>query len=386
MLMDPILPVLVALALFALVMGILFIRVGIPLVLAHLATGLLLGPHALGVITELEMVEQLGEVGLVILLFFLGMEMSVTRLVRNWRISVGGTVIQIALSTITVILAGAFLSWPLERSVLLGFVVSLSSTAVVLPILKQEGEVGTPTGEDVLGILLVQDLAVVPMVIVIGTFQEVATSLSRVAVQVGASVVLIGLVIALGRGYRLPTLRMRLIEEHEEMQVFAAFVACFGMATLTAVLGLSTAMGAFVGGILVAEGRKTGWVRPALEPFRVLLMALFFVAVGALLDLSFLFENIWIVFLLVAVALLSNTAINAGILRVLGRPWRSSFYGGALLSQIGEFSFVLAALGLQAGVITEFSYQTTLAVISLSIAVSPLWIWTVRRAEGMLPV
>ena len=169
------------------------------------------------------------------------------------------------------------------------------------------------------------------------------------------------------------------IGDEDRMQVFAAFIVCFGMATLTAFLGLSTGMGAFVGGILVAEGRQIGWVHSALEPFRVLLVTFFFIDVGAMLDLSFVAGNAGVVLLLVLLALLTNTVVNAGAFLLLGRDWRSSLYGGALLAQIGEFSFVLAAVGVQAGMISGFGYQTTLAVISLSLVASPAWIGAARR-------
>lgn len=378
MFMDPVLPALVGVVFFALLLGILFGRLRLPLVLAHLATGMLLGPHALDLLPGSEIVEQLGEIGLVVLLFFLGMEMSVGRLVRNWRVAVGGTLVQVLVSVAVVYGVGRVLGWPLERSVLLGFVVSLSSTAVVLPMLKEWGETRSPIGEDVLGILLVQDLAVVPMVIVVGMFQETAVSVPRLGLQLGGAALAIGLVVALARGYELPLPRLRFVDENVEMQVFAAFLVCFGMATATALLGLSTAMGAFLGGILVAEGRQTRWVRSALEPFRVLLMAFFFIGIGALLDFGFLADHLLEVGLLVAVALVLNTVVNGAILRGLGRRGWESLYGGALLSQIGEFSFVLAALGAQIGVISGFAYQTTVAVICLSLAASPLWIRAVR--------
>jgi CPA2 family monovalent cation:H+ antiporter-2 len=168
------------------------------------------------------------------------------------------------------------------------------------------------------------------------------------------------------------------LRKDHEMQVFAAFVACFGLALLTGLLGLSAALGAFVAGILVTAARETQWVHLSLGPFRVVLVAVFFVSIGMLLDLVFLREHWITVCLLVAVTFLANTFINAIAFRSLGRNWNQSLYGGALLSQIGEFSFVLAAVGLEADLIAYTGYQITLAVIFLTLLLSPGWIALVK--------
>jgi CPA2 family monovalent cation:H+ antiporter-2 len=174
---------------------------------------------------------------------------------------------------------------------------------------------------------------------------------------------------------------MALRRDHE-LQVFAAFAVCFGMATATALLKLSSAVGAFVGGILVANARETDWVRRSLEPFHVLLVAFFFVSIGMLVDLQFIRDNLGVVLLLAALAVVTNTVINTVIFRSLGRSWRNSLYGGALLSQIGEFSFVLAAVGLAARVISDYAYQATIAVIALTMLVTPAYIVAMGRLRG----
>jgi CPA2 family monovalent cation:H+ antiporter-2 len=167
--------------------------------------------------------------------------------------------------------------------------------------------------------------------------------------------------------------------------VFTALVLCFGLALITALLGLSTALGAFVAGILVGAAPDTEWVKQTLAPFRVVFVALFFVSVGMLVDLGFVRDEWPVVLLLVALVVVTKTLINAGVLRLLRDPWRQSFYAGALLAQIGEFSFVLAAVGLQAGLLEAFGYQLAVAVISLSLLASPPWIRLVRALTGHRP-
>jgi CPA2 family monovalent cation:H+ antiporter-2 len=154
------------------------------------------------------------------------------------------------------------------------------------------------------------------------------------------------------------------------------------MSLLTGVLGLSTALGAFAAGILVATARETQWVHRSLEPFRVVFVTLFFVSVGMLVDISYLASHSLQIGVLVMAAFLTNTVINAVILRWLGDSWRDTLYAGALLSQIGEFSFVLAAAGLQASIINQTGYQIVIQVIAVSLILSPAWIMLVKYLLG----
>lgn len=176
----------------------------------------------------------------------------------------------------------------------------------------------------------------------------------------------------------------RLRRDHE-LQVFAALLSCFGLAFLTGMLQLSTALGAFIGGMLVATARETDWVQHNLEPFRTLFVALFFVSVGLMIDPVFIANHWREIGLLVVAVLITNTFVNAGILRSLDISWRRSLLAGAMLSQIGEFSFILAAAGRQADIITDYAYQTTIAVISISLALSAPWIALVRRRVDRRP-
>jgi len=171
----------------------------------------------------------------------------------------------------------------------------------------------------------------------------------------------------------------RFIADDQEMQVFTALTICFGLAFLTGLLNLSAALGAFAAGVLVATSRQTEWVQRSLDPFRIVFVGLFFVSVGLLIDLRFVMDNWIVVGLLLFAALLTNTGINAVVIRFLGQDWRHSLYAGALLAQIGEFSFVLAAVGYKTEIISEYGYQMAMAVIALSLLLSPPWIMLFRR-------
>ena len=171
---------------------------------------------------------------------------------------------------------------------------------------------------------------------------------------------------------RLPFAK-RLRADHE-LQVFSALLLCFGLALISGELGVSTALGAFVAGLVVSSAKETEWVQGSLEPFRVVFVAVFFVSVGMLIDLDYVRENLVLLALLVVAVVLLNTALNAAILRLLGSSWRRAAYAGALLSQVGEFSFILAALGHTASILPDDDYRMIVALIAISLLLSPAWI------------
>lgn len=377
---DPLIPPLVGVVSVILVLGLLLQFLRQPQLVGYILAGMTIGPSGLGWLTDHTIIEHLGAVGVTLLLFFIGMEISPAQLIRGWRIALLGTVFQVLGSVALTWAIGAWLGWSLPRIVLLGFVVSLSSTAVVLKLLKDRGELTTKAGENVLLILLAQDLAVVPMLIIISLLGGEQPTREELAKQAVGAVIVFGLAaFVLSRErFHLP-FAARIRRDHE-LQVFAALLICFGLAFLTGMLSLSSALGAFIAGMVVASARETDWIHHALEPLRVVFVALLFVAVGMLIELDFILANWPQVASLVIAVLLTNTFINAGILRALGDSWPTSLYSGALLAQIGEFSFVLASVGLQAGIISGYSHQMTIAVIALTLVLSPAWIAATKHA------
>lgn len=375
---DPMLPIAVEIFLGILFIAILLRRLNQPHVVGYLIAGVLLGPHVLGLIDDQAIQERLGAIGVVLLLFFIGMEVSPKRLISRWKIAVIGTLIQICVSVGLAWLLGNWLDWPYGRSVLIGFVISLSSTAVVLKMLQDWNEIDTDTGQDVLGILLFQDMAIIPMLIIIGYLSGDRPDIGNLVWQGigGVFVIVLMLIILIKGSINLPLSRW--LKNDHEMQVFAALIICFGLAALTGLFGLSTALGAFVGGMLVGSAQQTQWVHHSLNPLRVVFVALFFVSIGTLLNLDFLIANWQLIGILVIAVFVTNSFLNALILRSLGETWKDSLYAGVLLSQIGEFSFVLAAVGFEAALISDYGYHLTIAIIAITLIVSPSWIATMR--------
>lgn len=380
--LDPILPSLAATALLLVAVGAVLRRYRQPSVIGYLIVGLLVGPHGLGLVEDIDVLDRLGHIGILFLLFFVGMETPIPKLVASWRILILGTAFQIAASVGAVFAVGMPLGWSVPRVVLLGFVISLSSTAVVLAVLRGLKEQDSRIGQLAAGVVIVQDVAVIPMLLTLGMLGGRKTDLTELALQVFGAILLVG--IAWWSLQRAP-MRMplaRFITGDRELELYMAFVLCFVLALVSGALGLSTALGAFIAGIVVSAVDEREWISRRLELFEVLLVGAFFVAVGAQIDLAFVSKHLATVVLLVAVAIGINTVINAAIFRASGATWREAAYGGALLSQIGEFSLVLAAVGLQSGIIEEFSYQMTIAIISLSLVVTPLYVKLWRRAHG----
>lgn len=376
--LDPIMPYLVGAILAVLVLGIFLRYIRQPYVIGYLIAGIILGPHGIAFVEDEALLGRLGAIGVVLLLFFIGMEVTPRKLIDNWKVAVIGTTLQIVISVGVVWPLGAYLEWPFERIILMGFVISLSSTAVVLKLLQDWQEFDSKVGQNVLVILLAQDLAIIPMLMILATMGDNHADAGNIwllligAIAIGSIVIYI----ALKETIRLPL--GKLLRNDHEIQIFAALAICLGLSLLTGLAGLSTALGAFVAGMIIGAAKETQWVHHSLESFRVVFVALFFVSIGMLVNLEFVQQHWAQISALVFLIIITNTFINGAILRALGDNWRDSVYAGTMLSQIGEFSFVLAAVGIQAHIISDYGYQMTVAVISISLLISPPWIMLVK--------
>ncbi len=376
---NPFLLKFVSIALGVVLVGLLLRMLKQTHVIIYIITGVVIGPHGLEVLTDTELIGSLGSLGLILLLFFIGMEISLEKLVSNWKMSVVGTVLQILMSVLAVSLLGKYYDWTLARVLTLGFVISLSSTAVIVKLLQDSGEIELPVGQNVLGILLVQDVLIVPMLIVLSYASGAPASALEVTLQIVGGLLIIGLLAYLLQKKKIKLPFHRFIKHDHEIQIFFAFGICFGFSAITGFFGLSTALGAFIAGIVVATAKSTTWFHESLFSLKVIFVALFFISVGMLIDIHFLWENLFIILSLVLVALTINNLINTLIMRSFKMNWSESIYAGALLSQIGEFSFVLGNLAYFNKIITDYGYQIIISVISLTLLLSPIWIGLSKR-------
>lgn len=379
--MDPLMPLIVGAVFCILVIGLVMAKFRQPPIIGYILAGILLGPYGFALIQDQAVIARMGEFGVILLLFFVGMEVPLATLLRHWFVSGAGTLLQISLSVGLTWAIGTFLEWPLSRIVLLGFVISLSSTAVVLKYLELRGQLQTRLGANLVGILLMQDIAVVFMLIAMQFLKGQRPSSLELGLQGVGCILSLALIIYLARKQHvhLPCSQGLCGKGNKEYEVFMAMLLCFGLALASGLMGLSAGLGAFLAGLVVASAKETQWVHESLNPFRVVFLALFFVSVGTQIDLAFIAANIPALMLLVVALFVTNTFINAAILRFLRIPWHESLLAGALLSQIGEFSFVLAAVGHGSSIISEYTYHMTISTIVFSLILTPLWAMLVER-------
>ena len=377
---DTLVAVVVSVALIALGCLALTHALGQPPFIAYMATGIIAGPSFLGLIHDHAVVQALGEFGLILLLFFVGMEIDLGFLVRTWRKVVVSTFLQIGLTVIALGLVGYLLGWECARIVLLGFVVSLSSTAIVLKYLESRGLMYTKIGSYVCGVLFTQDIAVGPMLVVLALMAG-SFSTSTIALQAGGILVL-GSIFYLLWTHPLPS-SWHLVCFLRDREHALFFNICVGiaMAGIAALFGVSVGIGAFLAGMLAAKHYAKPRILEQLESIKTVLLAAFFMSIGALVDVSFMVAHAGMVVVLASLVFSVNTAGYAVLFRLLRFPLRQSIYMAALLAQIGEFSFFVALAGYDLGVISAYAYQLTVLVIALTLVVSPLWIRFFRRLE-----
>ncbi len=371
---------LAVIALAALACGMVMQRLKQPPVMGYIVAGALLGPAGLRLAENREFIELLAELGVLMLLFLIGMELSLRAVREVWRLALAVTALQIAVGLGAMSALGALLGWPLPLTVLLGFVVALSSTAVAIKMLEEIGELRSRTGQITVGILVAQDLAVVPMMLIIGSLRGGAgfglAAVFKVALSLGFLALL---VLYLVRRERLRLPFARVVGQNRDLIPLAGLAFCFGAAALSGLLGLSAAYGAFLAGLVIGNSTSRRIMIRHTGPIQAVLLMVFFLSIGLLMDFAYIWENLGTVALIVLFVAVLKTALNIVFIRLLGQDWPRAFMSGVLLAQLGEFSFVLAALGLGAGVIAGEEYRLIVAVTVLSLLASPFWLATARR-------
>ncbi|MGL5083831.1 MAG: cation:proton antiporter [Microcoleaceae cyanobacterium] len=345
-----------------------------PALLGYLVGGIVIGPAGLGLIEELVQVETLAQFGVAFLLFALGVEFSFAELKKVQVISLGGGGLQIVLTIVLTTATAVLLGWITSpvQGIFLGAILSLSSTAVVLKCLMERNEAATPHGQVMLGILVVQDLALGLMLAVLPALDQ---PLEVIGLAVGRSLLLISLfalgAIAAGIWLIPPLLRFLAKTESRELFLLGTVTLCLGIALLTEHLGFSIEMGAFVAGLMISEVEYADQTLTYVEPLRDIFAALFFVAVGMLIDPVFLWEHLELILGLVLLVLVGKSLIVIPIVRLFGYPWRTAIIVGLGLAQIGEFSFVLASAGQTLGLVSRPVYLLTLGTTAVTLVVTP---------------
>jgi len=370
----------------AIVVVPLFQRLGLGAVLGFLVAGALIGPWGLGFIVAVEEIRQLAELGVVFLLFIIGIELKPSRLWVMRRSVFGLGTAQVLLTGIAITLIALTLGLEIRSAILVGFGLALSSTAFGLQLLSDKGELGVGYGRTALAILLLQDLAIVPLMALLPLLAQRDLSIIQdVELAALESVLIIVAVFVLGRLLLRPLLQL-VAGTRRNPEIFTAtgILLVLGAASLTEWAGLSMALGAFLGGLLLADSRYRHQIMADIQPFRGLFLGLFFMSVGMSINFGLLNQQGFLVVGLVGGLLLLKAALIWLLCRISGRSHTDSIKAALLLAQAGEFGFILFGLAHMLGVVEAELYQLLLLVAALSMAATPLLVKLAPWADRAL--
>jgi len=353
---------------------VLFIchRLGIPSIVGFLVTGLLIGPSALGIVRSIHDVEVLAEIGVILLLFSIGIEFSFRSLLRSKRLVMLGGTLQVLLTIALAYLVAIQLGQEPSRAFFIGCLIALSSTAIVLRVLQEKVEIASPHGRVVLSILIFQDIIIVPMMIFTPLLAgaEGHTGSSPLMLVVKALAVII--LVVLTARYLVPGILYQ-ITRTQSRELFLLSIVVIGMAVawLTSQAGLSLGLGAFLAGLVISESEYSHRALEGILPFKEVFTSFFFVSVGMLLDISFFLENPFLIAGGAVLVLFVKSGLAAGVALLLGMSSRAALIAGLSLGQVGEFSFILSRVGLEFNLIDGDLYQRFIAVSILTMGVTP---------------
>ncbi len=368
------------------VVNFLFTKIKVPPIIGYMLTGILAGPYVLSIIESHHEIELMAEIGVVLLMFTIGLEFSLKHLVKIRRIVFLGGLIQfIATAVVFLFISRTYeMSW--NSALFIGFLTALSSTAVVLKLLQERSELTSNYGRTVLGILIFQDLILVPLLLFTPLLSGEGGNFGNEILTLSIKTLAIMGFVYVGNKWLMPKiLHWIALTKNQELFVMSILLICLAVALLTSELGMSLAFGAFLAGLMISESEYSHNAFGHLIPFRDTFTSFFFVSIGMLLDLNFVIENISLVASTVIIVIVVKTLIAGGTGFILGHTFRGTVLVGLALSQVGEFSFILVKSGYSFNIISTFFYQLFLAVAIISMSISPFLInWSGFIANKLL--
>jgi len=368
----PLLQDILILLAFSVLIVFLLQRAKLPSILGFIITGVIIGPFGLSLVQGVEEVEVISEIGVILLLFVIGMELSLKKLAAIKKtVFIGGS-IQVGLTVLISAACYYFMGNSWNESVFIGFLFSLSSTAIVLKVFQDRNEMSTQHGKNALAILIFQDIIVVPMMlftpIIAGQSTNVTASILTLLFK-SAVVIIITIISA---RFVVPKLMYAIAKtNNKELFLLTTITICFAVAFLTSQAGLSLALGAFMAGLIISESEYSHQATSIILPFRELFISFFFISVGMLLNLNFFFGHIGIILLLVLVVLIVKSLVAALAVAVLKYPPRTVLITGLSLFQVGEFAFILSKVGIEYNLLSVETNQYFLAVSIVSMLLTP---------------
>ena len=370
---------------FSSLVNYLFTRIKVPTIIGYLLTGVIVGPKLLGIIKAPQEIELMAEIGVVLLLFMIGMEFSLNHLFKIRRRVFLGGFLQLSLTTlVTTFLAHAYnLNW--KASLFIGFLTALSSTAIVLKILQDRSEITSNYGRTVLGILIFQDIVLVPLMLFTPFLSGGEIDYSRQIMLLALKTIFVIGFLYIGNRWLMPRLLHRIaMTRNQELFMMIVLLICLSVALLTSAMGMPLAFGAFLAGLMISESEYSHNAFGNLITFRDTFTSFFFVSIGMLLDLGFVVNNIGVIALIVVLVVLLKMLVGGFTAFLLGHTFRGTILVGIALSQVGEFSFILAKLGKDLVILDVYLYQMFLAVAIITMSISPFLILLGKRISTLL--
>ncbi|NEP58820.1 MAG: sodium:calcium exchanger [Symploca sp. SIO2G7] len=364
--------------------GFLANRLRQPVLLGYLASGLIVGPFGLELLREQEQIQALAEIGVAFLLFALGVEFSLAELKRVKDIALKGSLLQIGLTIALVALLATLMGETPTQGIFLGAILSLSSTAVVLKTLTERGEVNTLHGQVMLAILIAQDLALGLMLAMLPALNQPENIGFALFAALLKALLFLSAAFAVGKWLVPPAIKQIAATENSELFLLSVIALCLGVALITANLGLSIEMGAFVAGLMIAEIDYADQALAKILPLRDTFASLFFASIGMLIDPGVLIQNFGLILGLVMVVMLGKAVIILPIVLKFGYSFKTAVITSLGLNQIGEFSFVLALVGLEMGFLQEKEYLLLLGTTAITLVLTPVALrFSPRLAEKL---
>ena len=356
-------------------------RLKIPSIVGFLLTGISVGPYGLGLVGTTHEVEVMAEVGVVLLLFTIGVEFSLKALLRIKRQILIGGLLQVLLTVAALFWIGPFLGVSGANAIFVGFLISLSSTAIVLKILQEKAAIESPHGRLALAVLIFQDIAIVPMMLSTPLLAgEAGDPVRALLTLAGKGVAIISLAV-IGAKWLVPWLLLQVTRTRSrELFLLSVLAICLAVTWLTASAGLSLALGAFLAGLIISNSKYSHQALGNVLPFRDVFTSFFFISIGMLLDVRLLFQEPVFILLSSVAVLLAKSLIVILVSLILGYPLRTAIIAGISLAQVGEFSFVLSRAGLGHGLLNDYSYQLFLAISVLTMLKTP---WLIAVAPRL---
>ena len=346
-------------------------RLNLPSILAFLIAGVLVGPHGVEMISTITEVNTMAEIGILLLLFSIGIEFSLEKLIQSKLfVLVGGTA-QVFLSIILFTTGAYLLGLETNQAIFIGMLLAMSSTAIVLQLFQEKGWMNTVFGKNSVSILIYQDIIIIPMMLVTPFLGGGEQDLSAVQnILIGFA--LVTLVVLAARKVVPRILRTIVHTGNPELFLMSVIVICFATAFITNVLGLKLALGAFLAGLIISESEYSFEALKNVMPFKKIFTAIFFISIGMFLNLGFLIENIGLILLLTAVIMVVKFLIVFFISMVLKLGMRNAIVSGLVLCQVGEFAFILSKAGMDLQLLSDFAYQVFLSISIISMIISAI--------------